>query len=149
MAFPASAPLLSDELAKAKNEALRIRNLSTAIKARSLAGDIARFELIAYMGQLNRAVTIWNAARSTPNIAAYAQTQLGNGSLDVAAEFTAMMNATTALRDWIFNNFPKDAGNAWLVYSYDSAGVQTSLVFTTAQLAPFRTNVDSLLATIS
>lgn len=153
MAFPASAPLLSDELAKALNEARRIRNLSTAIKAASLAGPVARFELVAYMAQLNRAVGIWNAARSTPNIADYAQQQLGNGALDVAAEFTAMLNATTALRDWVFNNFPKDSGaggsGAWLVYSYDSAGVQTSLTFATAELAQFRTNVDALLATIS
>lgn len=149
MAFPASSPLLADELSKAKNEASRIKGVATSIKATSLAGDTPRYQLITFMGQLNSALAIFNATRSTPNIASYAQTQLGAPGLDVAAEFTAMMNATTALRDWIFTNFPKDVGGAWLVYSYDNAGVQTSLVFTTAQLATFRTNVDSLLATIS
>lgn len=155
MPFPASAPLLADELSKARNEGLRIRNLSIAVRAASLAPGtppvpISRFELVAYMAQLTRAIGIWNAARSTPNIAAYAQTQLGSPGLDVAAEFTSMLNTATALRDWIFANFPKDvASGAWLIYSYDSAGVQTSLTFSSAELAQFRTNVDALLATIS
>lgn len=150
MPYPASAPLLSRVLETAHDEASRIRSRSVAIKAASLAGDVPRTNLIAYMAELDRAVAIWNATRSTTNVGTYAQTILGSPSLDVGAEFTAMMNATTTLRDWIFSNFPKDAGSgAWLVFSYDASGVQTALVFTTAQLAQFRTNVDTLLATIS
>lgn len=149
MAFPASSPLLSDVLADARAEARRVTAKSASLKAASLAGDVPRPDLIAYMGQLNKAVGVWNAARSTPGIAVYAQDQLGSPTLDVGAEFTAMMNATTTLRDWIFTNFPKDAGGAWLVHSYSNAGIQTALVFTTAQLAQFRNHIDTLIATIS
>ena len=126
-----------------------IRAQSVAIRDASAAGPIARDQVLAYMVRLSSVIANWNAARSAPNIGPYAQNQLGNGTLDIDAEFTAMLNAATALRDWIFTNFPKDAGGAWLLYTYDSAGAQTSLTFTTAQLAQFRTNIDAFVATIS
>lgn len=149
MAFPASSPLLADELARARNEASKIRTIATSIKTASLAGDVPRQQIITFMGQLNNALGVFNATRSTPNIGAYAQTQLGSPTLDINVEFTAMMTATSTLRDWIFANFPKDGSGAWLVQSYDNSGAGTQLVFTTSQLAQFRTNVDALIATIS
>ena len=150
MAFPASTQRLDSALSSACAHALRVKQFFQQLRNESAAGDVARERIVESLRVLALANTAWTAAASTPGIAAYAQEQLGSPTLDVAAEFTAMLNAASSLRTWIFNNFPKDAGSgAWLVQSHNDSGVPTSLMFTTAQLATFRTNVDTLLATIA
>jgi hypothetical protein len=150
MSFPASTELLSSSLANACGQARRVKDIATTLRTASAVGDVPRTNLIFLMQQLSTAIAIWNQTAALSGIAAYAQAQLGNGSLNVATEFTSMVNAATALRDWIFTNFPKDAGSgAWLTGSFNNAGTLTELVFTTAQLAQFRANVDTFVATIS
>lgn len=149
MAFPASTQLLSFVLENARTKANSVRQESILIRDRSAAGNVNRVDVVHYMGRLTNALAAWNAARSTPGIGPYAQEQLGSPTLDVDTEFGEMLSTATTLRDWIFANFPKDVSGAWLVHSYDASGVQSHLVFTTAQLAQFRTNVDALIARIS
>lgn len=101
------------------------------------------------MGQLNASITVLNDAAAIPGVEQYARDQFDNPSFDIAAEFTAMVNAITTLRDWIFANFPKDTGSgAWLAQSFNNAGVATELPFTTADLVDYRTNADAVIATI-
>lgn len=149
MAFPASTQRLDAALTNACAQALRVKQFFTQLRNDSAAGDVTRDRIIIGLQVLTGAITTWDQARSTPGIAAYAQAQLGTPELDVNTEFTAMMSTADLLRTWIATNFPKDAGGAWLVYSYDATGAQSPLVFTTAQLNQFRTNVDALLAKIA
>jgi hypothetical protein len=149
MAYPASTPSLQSELGAADAQALKIKTMVTALRNSSAAGPIGRQQVIEFVGTLTRAITAWNSTASRPGIGAYAQAQKGNATLDVAAEFTAMVTEATALRDWITTNFPKDATTqALLVYTVDANGTFSELTFTSAQLAQFRTRSDALIATI-
>ena len=141
--------LLSKVWEQARDEVLRVRGRGQSLQAASLAGSTPRTDYIAYMAQLNVAASKLNAARSTPGIVAYVRNQLDNQALDVDGILSTAGTACATLRDWIFTNFPQNGGGGWLVFSYDSAGVQTTLLFTTGQLAGFRTNVDTLLAATS
>ncbi|OGT57385.1 MAG: hypothetical protein A3E01_07090 [Gammaproteobacteria bacterium RIFCSPHIGHO2_12_FULL_63_22] len=149
MSYPASTPSLQSELGTADAQALKIKTMTIALRNASAAGPIGRQQVIEFVGTLSRAISAWNSTASRPGIGAYAQAQKGNGSLDVAAEFTAMVTEATSLRDWIGANFPKDvATGALLIYTVDASGTFTELTFTTAQLAQFRTRADALIATI-
>ena len=149
MSLPTIEMSPAEAWAATKIAANRVRGRGNTLKAASLAGPTPRTDYIAYMAQLNDAAAVLNAARSTTGIVQYVRDQRDNQLLDVDAEYTSAMNAITTLRDWIFNNFPKNGGGAWLVFTYDSSGAQTALTFSTAALAAFRTNVDTLLAAIS
>jgi hypothetical protein len=104
---------------------------------------------LTLQARLSEAIVRWGELAIVPGLAAYAQAQYGNPSLDIAAEFTAMRNAAITLRDWIFNNFPRDAGTgAALVSTYAQDGTASELTFTSAQTAGFRTVADSFTNTV-
>jgi hypothetical protein len=150
MAYPASQRTLQSVLDEINATALRVRANLTSVRNASAAGPIARQQVIDVQRDLARGVERLTTLSTTPGLAAYAQEQFNNPSLNVAAEFTTMLAAMVSLRDWVFANFPKDAGSgAWLVYSYDANGVATSLTFSSADLAQWRTRVDAVAAAIS
>ncbi len=145
MAFPASEIRLSQGLDRACNHALHVRAKVSSLRAQS--GDVKRSVLIDIMRDLTQALVAWQQVAALPGIVAYAKAQWDDPELDIAAEFTAMVNAATALRDNIFSTFPKQGG-IWLVHSYDEAGVPTDAVFTPAQLSTFNGLADTLIAAI-
>jgi hypothetical protein len=87
------------------------------------------------------------AAASVGGIAAYARAQEGDDNYDVAAEFTAMMAACTAVIDWIVANIPANGGYVQLE-QWSASGV-TVRVFTTTQTAGLRARLDAFIATVS
>lgn len=150
MAWPASTDRLERVLEGVDEKANQVKAHLQAIVSASEAGAIPRHRIINTMAMLTQAVAVFQAAASVPGLVQYAKDQKADQALDVAAEFTAMVRACTALRDWILTNFPKDAGSgAWLAQSFDSAGVATELTFSTAALAQFRSNANSVIATIN
>ena len=148
MPFPASQELLFEGLQTARSIALTTKQEAENLKANSLLGPVARDELIRLMRLCDNAVVRWTAVAALPGIGQYAKDQLDDQTIDLAAEFLAMRTQAAALRDWIFNNFPK-TGAGWLVYTYTAGGEETDLTFSTVQLADFRTEVDLFTATIS
>lgn len=149
MAFPASQQTLADALGTVNATANKIKSRALTLRNTSVNTNVARYELLDLQKALNDAVTTWNTAAAIPGLAAYAQAQFNNATLDVAAEFSGMVNAAISLRDWIFANFPKDAGSgAVLTRTVAANGTVTELVFTPAELAQFRTRVDTFAATI-
>ena len=149
MAYPASTRTLQSVLDEINATALRVKANLTTVRNASAAGPIARQQILDVQRDLARGIERLTTLSATPGLAAYAQAQFNNPSLDIAAEFTTMLAAMNSLRDWVFQNFPKDAvSGAWLVVTYDANGVVTQLTFTTAQLAEWRTRVDAVLATI-
>jgi hypothetical protein len=150
MAFPASQNTLAQALSLASTLGTKLKSQTQLLRAASAAGPTGRMAYITLQARLHEAITTWATLASTPGIGAYAQEQYGNGTLDIAAEFTAMRNAAITLRDWIGANFPKDAtSGAWLVHSYDTtSAVPTELTFTSAVTAQFRTNADAFTATV-
>jgi hypothetical protein len=149
MPFPASQQTLKAGLDSAIATAASLQQFVSNARNASAAGNVGRFSILNLSRQLGDGVTSWNAIAALPGIVAYGQAQYGS-ALDIAGEFTAMVNAAAALRDWIIANFPKDVGSgAVLVYTVNASGQLTELQFTSAQLAPFRTQADTFLATIS
>lgn len=150
MAYPATTQSLQDAIALADANANKVKTFTQSLRNASAAGPVGRQGVIELVGVLTRAITAWNGVAARPGIAAYAQAQKGNGSLDVAAEFTAMVTQATSLRDWIVNNFPRDAASqAALIWVYDANGNPQELTFTTLDLAQFRTRADAVIATIA
>jgi hypothetical protein len=133
-----------------------IRSTAAAIKARtaalnslSLAGSVGSSALLEYLDWLlDRRADLATYA-TTPGLAAYAQAQVNNPSLDITAEFNSMVSAIDNLRTWMTTNFPKDGSGFLLAHTFDAGGRKVDRLFTTVQLATFRTNLQALLATIS
>jgi hypothetical protein len=154
MAWPASKQTLADRFQKINRTAERIKFIVNDVRARSLAGPVERQELINLQRMLDEAIGYFNAAINLPQVdrdalIAHIRSQFGDDAMDVAAEFVAMRDSAVTLRNWVFTNFPRDAGSqAVLVTTVNQAGYETALTFTTAQLAGFRAQADVFVATI-
>lgn len=149
MAFPASQQTLAAGLAEASQIASGLKSGVQRLRDQSAVGATSRAAYLGLLAQLGNAVNRWVVIAAIPGMGAYAQSQYGNAALNIGAEFTAMRNAAVALQNWIFTNFPKDAGGAVLLTTVDVNGVQTSLEFTSQQVSGFRTQADAFVATIS
>lgn len=147
MAWPTST---TQELALSKVDAAAssLKNRAIAIRNASLAGDISRLTPLVFVRDLTAAINVFNEASSVPGIVQYARDQKGNQGIDVVAEFSAMVNAATACKDWVNANIPTGAQGAVLLQTHDGQGNLADMVFTSAQLAVFRTQLDALIATI-
>lgn len=150
MAFPASQQTLDSGLSEASSIANSLKAQTQALRNQSALGNTSRQSYLNLLASLASGVSRWNAIAAIAGMQAYAQSQYGSGTLDISTEFTNMKNAAASLRDWIFNNFPKDAGSgAVLLMSVNVSGVQTMLEFTSAQVAGFRTLADAFVATVA
>lgn len=94
--------------------------------------------------------TLMTAANAS-GMAAWVAENVSGPGIDVAAEFTAMLAASDAVRDWVIANFPKDdvAPNYLLRETIDATGHTTERTFTAAQTAQLRTLLTALSATIA
>jgi len=149
MAFPATGQVTAEAFRTARNVAVGAKVAASALRNASGAGDVTRQSVVSFLQTIASAVLNWQQVATTPGLAAYAQSQMNDPTLDIAAEFNAMVAAGADLRDWIFANFPKGAGGAWLTVAYDNQGAATPLVFTSADLAQLRTRLATFEATIS
>ena len=149
MAWPASSAYLLDAYQRANGAARSIKELTQELVDESTAGDVERIRVIAFYRYLINTINTLNSAKTVPGIGAYARIQLDDPSIDVAVEFDAMVAAATGLKLWIENNFPKGAGDALLLRTLNtSTGALEPMVFTSGQLAGFRTEAALLLVTI-
>jgi hypothetical protein len=153
MAFPSSngsiqislAEAWADARSVAANIKSRAQQVSSAAAAGTLTGDAA-LSLSQYLAdakvQLQR-----DAAVS--GISAYAQNQVGDPALNVAAEFTNMLTQIDAVTAWIVANFPKDGTGRLLHQTITAAGRPVSAPFAAAQTVGLRTALDGLIASIN
>jgi urocanate hydratase len=149
MAFPASQTKVKKALDDISSTALRIKNIVQAVRDESNAGDTPRIRFVACQRQIQQALNVWATAAAVPGLPQYAKDQYDDQTLDIVAEYNAMKAAAEAVRDWVFNNVPTDAGSgAALLEIYDQGGNPTDIMTTTGQAAGFRTAADTFLATI-
>lgn len=152
MAFPSSQGSKPETLAQALDRITQaaglVKQQAQQIRAASLSGPVGANNVITYVGDLADYRDLISRLASTPGLAAYAQAQYNDGTLDIVAAFNTMMTAIDATRSWVNTNFPKDGAGNLLEKKFD-ANVRVQLnTFTTAQLAGFRTQLDALIATI-
>lgn len=147
MAFPASQQTLEDALVSVRNTAVKLRGAVQTLRNQSAAGDTNRSDYTNLQRSITVSLQQWDQAAAVPGLSAYAQSQYNDGTLDIAAEYTAMRASAVALRQWVFDNIPKQ-GSSPLLYTIDLEGALTNMTVTPAQTAGFRTEADVFLATI-
>lgn len=148
MAFPTAItpdeawPQLKRVFAQIKSSAQQLRNASAS-------GPVGANNVITYVGDLADMLDQIAALSAVAGMAAYAQAQTTNGSLNIVTEYNAARTAAIGTRDWIIANFPKDGSGNLAEKKFDANGRVTLNTFSTAVLAGLRTQLDALIATIS
>lgn len=150
MAFPANSLLLSSVLDRISDEMRGIRSDAQNLRTASAAGPVSATSVISYLGRLVDAKDRMAALASAPGLAAYAQQQYNNPSLDIAAEYNATVAQINATRDWIIANFPKTATtNELRERTFDANGRTVAVQFSSASMSGLRAALDALIATIA
>ena len=149
MAFPGTnLYTLNDAFTGLRMLASQIRQQSLSLRSSSAAGPTGFPSILAYLQSLKAQRAKLATLAAVPGLAAYAQAQLGN-SIDIAAEYTAMLGGIDGCVTWMITNIPKDGSSYLLGAQMDGSGNVTDRTFTSAELAGFRTQLDALIATIS
>jgi len=149
MAFPSTQDPLARALLNVQDTARTLKTYCQSFLSTLSAGSISSQSVVDLFSTLASAVTKFNAAAAVPGIAAYAQAQFSNSSLDIVAEFNSMVAACNNCGSWIMSNFPHDSATGYIEREkLTSAGV-TVLAFTSAQLAGLVTLLNTLVGTIN
>lgn len=152
MAFPSTSgtnPVtLANALGTAMSVASYVKAQSQSLRDRSASAAIGSSSILGYLTILADARLQLVAVSALAGIAAYAQAQLGDSNLNIATEFTNMLAAMDAVRDWVKTNFPSSGGYLQAV-QFQADGRTVDRQFDTATLATFRAQLDSLIATIN
>lgn len=106
-----------------------------------LGGNITGMDAVAMLSNLSRVLGIFSTIAALPGLSDYAKTQFADTNYNVGTEFTAMVNALTAIQTWLKTNVPANG-----VTIVDGALVGTT--YTPAQTAALRALVNSAIATI-
>lgn len=146
MAYPTG--MLSLVLEDIDRRAVSVKTYATQVRTEAAAGNIPSSRILDLFINLRQERGLLATAAATPGIAQFARDQKNNQSLDVVAEFNAMLAAIDGTTTWINTNFPKDGGGFLLERTL---GVNSPIdrTFTPAQTAGLRTQLDSLIATIA
>lgn len=149
MAFPGSRITLRKALEGAQQASVNLQRYATNVKNDMAAGNISGNQLSDNLLQnFKSAIELWETAAALPGMGQYAKDQLDMPGLDVGPEFTTMLNAAKAVRDWIVVNFPKDASGKMSYRTLNADGSMSVDAFTPAQTAGLRTELDNFIATV-
>lgn len=148
MAFPASTLRLAPALDRVSAEMSNLKSYAGNRRSVMAAGNVGSEWILDIWANLFAIKGRLQALGATPGLAAYAQEQYGNGGLDIAAEFTAVLAAIDDVRTNIQSTFPVD-GSGYLLARQFGAGVYTERQFTPAQTVNLRGFLSTLESTIA
>lgn len=143
---------LSTAWTQARTVAGFVKGQSQTLRDRSATQSIGASEILDYVNQLaNWREQLSEVASRGPALAAYAKQQVDNPGENIVAEFndlTAQIDATITL---IVTTFPVDAQGRLLFKKWQgvNTGRTIDVLFTTADLASLRTQLDLLIATMN
>lgn len=146
MAYPTGT--LDRTLDRLDERVSRVKLNASSVRAESVAGPVSSTRILGLYAALRTDHAEITALSQTPGLAAYVQQQKNDPALDVVAEFQTMLNTLTNVTNWIAANFPKDA-NGFLLAQTLGADRPVDRMFTTADLAAFRAQLDAMIATIA
>lgn len=151
MAFPSSAgsghQSLADAWREARELAASARTQTQGVRTLAAASGLPSTRILRHTEMLAGIHASLGRIAAIPGIAAYAQEQINNNTIDIVAEFNAVRNAIAAVVSWVVTNFPANSGFL-LASSINAQGIVTDRNFTPAQLAAFITVLDGLIAAI-
>ena len=146
MAYPTDS--LSATLAQVDAAARELRSLAARQITQLAAANVESSAVLGIYMRLRAYQQRFSAAAQVEGLAAYAQAAKGNDTLDIAAEFVAMLAAIDAAADWIGAALPKDASGYLLVQTLGENG-PIDRQFTPAQTAGLRTALQGIVDTIA
>ena len=141
MAFIASTLPLQFGFERALSIALQEKNYLGQWNTK-LVSNITALDALSWIANLNDALAQLDVVSALPGMQAYAQTQFGSGTYDVATEFSGMRAALVAIRDWLLANIPSNSITI-------TAGVQVGQSFAPAATAPLKALVVAAIAKIA
>jgi hypothetical protein len=127
---------------------LALKTVLQELRSVAAAGPLASSRLLSLYTTLVTERAELVTAAATPGILQYARDQKDNQTLDVVAEFNALVGLIDDLIAWIGTNFPKDA-NGYLLAQTLGPTKPVDRTFTVAQTAGLRTQLDLLIAAIA
>jgi hypothetical protein len=133
-----------------QRKATSLQSLASAAKITLAAANTSGNEIKQLLELFIRCKSDLQTAAAVPGIATYAQTQEGDGGYNVAAEFTAMINACTGVINTITGLIPTavSGGQSYVaVEQWTAAGI-TVRSFTPAQTLGLRNALDTFIATV-
>jgi hypothetical protein len=157
MAFPSSLGTAQENLNtawdRARSFAGEVKRRAQDLRAKSAAGTMASGDVLDYTTFLADMKLEFNAiaALGSP-LAAYAQAQLNDNTINIGTEFTNMVAALDNVVSWVVTNFPKTSGTNELraqTFAPDNSGRTVDVVFSAASTSTFRTQLDALIAAIN
>lgn len=132
-----------------RNAAGDIKQQSQQLRDLAAANNVPGSRITTWLANMASLQTTLDTMTAVTGMAAYAQAQTNDPTLDIAAAYTAMKNALTAARSWVLANYPKDV-NGYLLDTKLNAttGVPEARLFTPAETAGLRTQLDAVIASI-
>ena len=146
MAYPTG--MLSLVLEEIDQRVIGLKSYAQKLSAQSAAGAVTSARVLNCYGDLKGARAELVRAAATPGLAEYARAQKNNGTLDVVAEFNALIAQVDITVQWIVDTFPKDGNGSLLAQTLGAIGPDDRL-FTPAQTAGLRTQLAALIALIA
>jgi hypothetical protein len=151
MAFPSTAGSIPQTLSVAWEHARAIagslKQATQSLRTQSAQGNVGASQILNHLTFLADQKVRLQGIAALPGIAPYAQAQVNDPGLDVAASFSAMIAAIDGVRDWVIANFPAASGFLQ-AQSFQADGRTVDRQFTPAMLATYRAQLDALIATI-
>lgn len=152
MAFPGIAAQshglgLGEALREARNLATNTKVHAQSFRDALASSDVAGEDIIRWAQRLKRVSDQFTDLAATPGLAAFAQEELGDSGLDIAAEFTAMQSAINGVLSWIASNYPTSA-SGYLEEKQIIGGQVVLRTFAPGATAGLAAVVDALIASI-
>lgn len=148
--FPSNYGSTPMSLAKSLDQAMavagQIKVQAQTMRDQSAAGPVSATAIVQLSGVLASLRTQMSEVAATPGLSAYAQTQFP--LLDVSASYSSMVSQLDATLSWIQSNFPKAASGELLERKFSADGRTSAVMFTSAALSAFRSQLDLLIAQI-
>lgn len=129
-----------------RSRATQLKKLAQDSYDLTLAGPVSASAVRQLLDLFIQGKAELQSAAQVPGMAEYAQAQEGDAAYDVATEFTAMINAASAVIDWIVNAVPKSDG--YVLHEQWSASGVSVRTFASADTAGLRTVLNAFIATV-
>lgn len=150
MGFPSFdyRPDLAAELQAARDAATKARRGWAFRRPLITTQSQSAAVIFTLLDDLRAQIQTWERVAAVPGMGDFAQAALVESERDIVADFTAMVTAALAARDWIVAAFPKDGDGYLLRETFDASGARVERQFTPQQLGGLVTVMDALAATI-
>lgn len=133
---------------EARGHATAIKSSATALKQRTAAGQVSAYEILDFAKNVGSWKARLLSAATVPGIAQYVKNQLDDQTIDIVADFNAMLSALDACLSYLINSIPQDASNYLLVAKIGLSGDLVYRQLSSGETSGLRTQLDTLLLTL-